>query len=57
MTEGGAIQSAVARCTDPNVICDTRDVVSFHLHIFAFFNYCMLSFSHFFITLITLSVF
>lgn len=26
MTEGGAIQSAVARCTDPNVICDTRDV-------------------------------
>ena len=27
MTEGGTVQSAVARCTDPNVICETHEVV------------------------------
>lgn len=26
MTEGGTVQSAVARCTDPNVICETHEV-------------------------------
>ena len=28
MTEGQTVTSVVARCTDPHVICETRDVVS-----------------------------